>query len=188
MLDMSSSDLSAGKFKMDTDATEINASESVGRPIRAEVQPGFNGRVSIRLHPGRDFFPIPKHEGCQFRGDKALPESPHPLPDLVMGKLAGANTKVTNWLAAGEQNALLFVNDPVAALQAAGVGLTRAEAKAVSRSHAALREDAALPPGGRITALAVSATKRGKVGDGRPHAPHKPIEKTSGGDTRDCGC
>jgi len=150
---------------------EINTGVSALRPIKAVIQPGFDSTVSMRIVPGRDLFKDQPVPGCKPRGDRQAPERPHPLPGDLVIKLTEANTKMMSWLAGSNSNAMQFIDSPVAALEAAGVQLTRAEAKVLSRLHAAMREDVALPPGAQMSMLSVSATKRGKVGDVRPARP-----------------
>ena len=139
------------------------------QPIRATIQPGFDAKVSIRIVPGgRDILTSPPKAACRPRGDRPYGVRPHPFnPDLVV-KLTEANAGVSAWLAKDESNAKAYLDDPVAALGEAGVELTRAEAKAVSRSHALLKEDAVLPPGAQISSLDAIGVKRGKVGDRKP--------------------
>lgn len=171
------------------------------QPIRAIVQPGFDAKVSIRIVPGKDIFTEPPRPACRPRGDRPYGIRPLPYtPDLVV-KLTEANAGVSAWLAKDESNARAFLDNPVAALAEAGVDLTRAEAKAVSRTHALLKEDAVLPPGAQISTLDVVAVKRGKVGDrhpadkpaDRPSLEDRPTEKphdrpTHKPDRRGCGC
>src|SRR5690606_31458295 len=90
------------------------------------------------------------------------------FPVELVEKLVEANSRISAWLAKDPANARAYLDDPVAALGEAGVDLSRAEAKAVARAHAALKEEAVLPPGARIAALEAVAVKRGKVGDRTP--------------------
>ena len=170
--------------------------DSTVQPVRATIEPGFAGKVSIRFVPGRDPFTIPARSECAPRGDRPFVLQPLPFPPDLVVKLAEANKTVSAWLAKDPSNAQHFVDDPVAALGQAGIDLTRAEAKAVSRSHAALKEDAVFPPGAHLSNLEVTATARGKVGDARPGSrPHdKPTDNPGdtptpkpGGDAG-CGC
>ncbi|MBD8871159.1 hypothetical protein [Nocardioides donggukensis] len=156
------------------------ASADNSRPIKATIQPGFHSEVSIRIVPGRDFFKEPQREECAPRGDRPFVVRPMPLPTGLVDKLTEANTAVISWLAKDQANAQQFIDDPVAALERAGVELSRAEAKMLSRSNGALREDAVLPPGTSISKLTVSATKRGKVGDARPSKPSQDTSDDQG--------
>jgi hypothetical protein len=170
------------------------------QPIRATIQPGFDAKVSIRIVPGKDIFTTPPRPACQPRGDRPFKVRPFPYdPDLIT-KLTEASAGVSAWLAKDVSNAKAFLDDPVAALAEAGVELTRAEAKAVSRTHAVMKEDAVLPPGAQISTLDVVAVKRGKVGDRKPtdRPDDRPDDKPHGTthDTpthkptadRGCGC
>ena len=91
-----------------------------------------------------------------------------------MAKLQEANKAVVAWLAKDAAHPGLFLADPVAALGQAGVDLSRAELKTLSRSHAAVRAEAVLPPGAVVSALTVSSDRRGKVGDGSSDRPAPP--------------
>ncbi len=160
--------------------------EDVAQPIRATIEPGFAGTVSIRFMPGRDPFQIPTRPECAPRGDRPPRMPPIAISPSAVAKLTDANRKVINWLSEDAANAALFVEDPVGALARAGVELTRAEAKSVSRSHAAVKEDAVLPPGAQISTLEALATTKGKVGSARPDPTTDTTTKTSGGTAGSC--
>jgi hypothetical protein len=168
------------------------------RPITAVMQPGFDTSVAIRIVPATTPFPTQNGGGCAPRGDRNYTPPRPQLSDVLIGKLTEASGAVTTWLAKQPAHARLFINDPVTALQQAGVDLTRAEAKELARSHTAVRADAVLPPGAQLSELTVTATRRGKVSDGRPGRPVPNIpdpanpdptnpEKPTGG-AGGCGC
>jgi len=169
-------------------------SDVVSQPIRAVVQPGFDHAISIRLVPGRDMFATPIREGCQPRGDRPPRPWPWPFSEDLVAQLTDANTKLVAWLASGDDNSKQFLDDPVTALATAGIELSRADMKSIARSHAAVREDAVLPPGAKLTELKVTASRRGKVADvdtskagGRTHL--SPIDQPAVKPTRrTCGC
>jgi hypothetical protein len=170
------------------------ASDAVFHPIRAVIQPGFEHAVSIRIVPGRDMFAAPIAEGCQPRGDRPPRPWPWPFSEDLVAQLTDANTKLVAWLSSTDDNSKQFLDDPVTALASAGVELSRADMKSIARSHAAVREDAVLPPGAKLTALKVTASRRGKVGDvdtskagGRTHVG--PIDPPAvKPNRRTCGC
>jgi hypothetical protein len=187
---------------VEADAEVLVAGEPAvasARPIRATIQPGFDAKVSVRFVPGREILTGPPEPACRPRGDRPYGLRPIPYPTDLIDKLTDANGTVTAWLAKDAANARAFLDDPVAALAEAGVELTRAEAKVVSRTHAVVKEDAVLPPGARISTLDVVAVKRGKVGDRRdaerteprPTADTRPDKPTDRPDKRaagGCGC
>lgn len=167
----------------------VNADSGTSRPIRAQIEAGFDSTVSIRIVPGRDLFKEPQRGECSPRGDRPYGVRPTPFPAELVEKLTKANTAVIDWLARDTANAEQFIHDPVVALERAGVELTRAEAKVLSRSHGALRDDAVLPPGAAISTLTISATKRGKVGDVRPSKrPHDTPDDPDTGTAGDPAC
>lgn len=157
----------------DRDEVLISGEPSIGtvQPIKAVVAPGDEAKVSVRLVPGRDIKGIltePPKPTCQPRGDRPYGLGAVAFPVELVEKLVEANSRISAWLAKDPANARAYLDDPVAALGEAGVDLSRAEAKAVARAHAALKEEAVLPPGARIAALEAVAVKRGKVGDRTP--------------------
>jgi len=169
------------------------------RPIAATVQPGFETSIAIRIVPATTLFPV-EEGGCRPRGDLGYTPPRPVLSDDLVATLTESSGLVTAWLAKQAAHAQLFVDDPVAALQQAGVDLSRAQAKELTASHAAVKADAVLPPGGRLTDLSVTAVRRGKVGDTRPGRPIPPVETPVPGTTDptrpeqptggagDCGC
>ncbi|MDQ0000148.1 MULTISPECIES: hypothetical protein [Pseudarthrobacter] len=166
-----------------------NADSGTSRPIRVRIEAGFDSKVSIRIVPGRDLFKEPQREECSPRGDRPYAVRPIPFPADLVEKLVKANTAVIGWLAKDKANAEKFIHDPLVALERAGVELSRAEAKALSRSHGALRDEAVLPPGAAISTLTVSATTRGKIGDIRPSKrPHDTPDADVTGTAGDPGC
>jgi len=166
-------------------------------PIVTEVAPGFTGAISIRIVPGTQLFPEPPEATCAPRGDRPAAPRPITFTPGVVDVLTTADSAVIAWLAEDADHAAQFIADPLGALSRAGVELTRAQAQEVSRAHAAVRADAVLPPGARITKLAVTATRRGKVGDGRPvhdrpthdrPTDHQPTPDEPGTGDPGCGC
>jgi hypothetical protein len=151
--------------------------------VVARVPQGCSIRVDIRLEPSRGLdlsqaMPacVPR-QGSGTRGTGTL-GLPHGLAD----KLAKADGRVSDWLAADEANARAFLLDPVGSLAVAGVVLSRPERKALVRAHRTVKEAATIAPGARITRLAVSASTRKRVDD---PASGPPLRGRPGAD---CGC
>jgi len=157
-------------------------------PERADVvvvkmPQGYDARIVIRFVPGRDIRVTPALRGCQPRqGAPRRDAEPVPLPEGLAGKLREVNAKVVAWLARDDANPRLFLTRPVEALMKAGVELTRAEQKALTRAHGAVRETTVVPPGVRVAELSASANPRGRVGE------TKPTPRTADGNDSDCGC
>ena len=154
-------------------------------PVKAIVEPGFHTTINVRLLPARQVVIGDPKPGCQPRGGAPghLP-LPAPMPDGLPGRLLAANKSVVAWLTKDPANAELFLNDPVTALGRAGAELNRADAKALSRSHGQVREQAVLPPGAVVKKLTVRAAARGKVG---AQLPDRPTPSASGSGAG-CGC
>ena len=136
-----------------------------GEMVVAKVPQGFETRINIRLVPGRDVRFPPEIFGCRPRkGAPRRDAEPVPLPGSLAGKFAEVNRKVIEWLAREPANAQLFLERPVEALTKAGVDLTRAEQKALARSHRSVSDSIALPPGSKVIGLTASAFPKGRVG------------------------
>jgi len=177
--------------------TPGTATTGTAAPIVTQVAPGFTGGISIRIVPGTELFPKAPEATCTPRGDRPPAPRPFVISSAVEDVLTTANSAVIAWLAESRDNAEQFVADPVGALARAGVELTRAQANELRRAHGAVRYDAVLPPGARVTKLTVAATTRGKVGDGRPihdrpkhdrPTDDKPTHDRPGTGDPGCGC
>jgi hypothetical protein len=135
--------------------------------MTAVMHPGFDTSVAIRIVPATTPFPPGEGRGCAPRGDRNYASPRSQLSGVLIGKPTEVSGAVTTWLAKQPTHARSFVDD-LAALQQACVDLTWDEAKELAPGHAAVRADAVLPPGARLSELTVTATRRGKVSDGRP--------------------
>jgi hypothetical protein len=151
--------------------------------IIAQVPQGFTTKINVRLIPGKDIRIMPWDMGCQPRlGATRRDADPLALPGSLVGKLREANAKMLEWLSQDAAHARLFLEQPVSALLKAGVELTRAEQKALTRSHRAVRETAVVPPGVTLNTLTVSADPKRRIGMPRPSS------KQPNAPDSDCGC
>jgi hypothetical protein len=82
------------------------------------------------------------------------------LPAELAGKLRDADKQVMAWLERDDANAERFVRQPVEALHAAGVELSRAEHKLLLRLHEAAQETAVIPPGATVKVTATARKHR----------------------------
>jgi len=105
------------------------------------------------------------------------------LPPNLITKLLTANEHLINWLAQDPVNAEDFLGHPVEALMKAGIELTRADQKALTRAHAAARNAATIPPGARLVGLSATADVSGVVVD-----EHRSHPQGAGGNSQGCGC
>jgi len=161
----------------------LNGEVDSTRAVVARIPQGLETKVSVRILPAREIVLDPVRLGCQPRqGASRRDTQPLPLPEGLGDRLKEANRQIVAWLARDVANAAGYMADPVAALGAAGVELSRAEWKALSRTHQAVRDAAMVPPGLELVSEpAIKGVTRGKVGDvKRVDAPEKDAGGTPG--------
>jgi len=90
------------------------------------------------------------------------------LPRDLVDKLKKADKTVIAWLAKDEANARLFMARPAEALAKAGIDLTRADQKAIDRTHREVREVAVVGPGVKVASFTATAFPRGQIGKIKP--------------------
>lgn len=154
--------------------------------VVSRVPQGYDTNINIRLVPGRDIQLTPHRFGCRPRqGAPRRDAEPVDLPESLGDKLKDANKKVIDWLALDPANAQLFLAKPVEALVKAGVELSRAEQKALTRTHRAVAEASVVAPGVKVASLSASAHPTGRVGKLPPG-----LKGSNGREGReaDCGC
>ncbi len=147
-----------------------------GEMIVARVPQGYETNINVRLVPGRDveITPIPKR--CRPRqGAPRRDAEPLYLPPDLIGKLRDADRVVIAWLAQDKTNARLFMARPAEALVKAGVDLTRADQKAIDRTHSEVDQAAVVGPGVKVASFTATAFARGQIGKIKPSA--KPKDK-----------
>lgn len=146
-----------------------NASANGRQVLVAKVPQGYEANINIRLVPARDIRFTPEALGCKPRhGAVRRDTDPVALPESLPIKFKEANKKVAAWLAQEPANAKLFLERPVDALAKAGVDLTRAEIKALTRARRSADEAAVVAPGVKIVTLSASGYTSGRVGTVRP--------------------
>lgn len=144
--------------------------------IVAKVPQGYETNINVRLVPGRDVDITTVPTRCQPRkGAPRREAEPLDLPPDLIDKLKHADKAVVAWLAQDEANAKLFMARPAEALLKAGVNLTRADQKAIERTHREVREATVVGPGVNVTEFTVAAFPRGRIGKIKPGA--KPQDK-----------
>lgn len=144
--------------------------------IVAKVPQGYETNINVRLVPGRDFEITTILKGCRPRkGAPRRDAAPLNLPPDLIDKLKNADKTVVAWLALSEANARLFMVRPAEALVKAGVNLTRADQKAIERTHHEVREVTVVAPGVKVAEFTVAAFPRGQVGKIKPST--KPQDK-----------
>lgn len=145
-----------------------------GEMIVAKVPQGYETNINVRLVPGRDveITHIPK--GCRPReGAPRRDAEPLDLPPDLIDKLKNADKAVVAWLAQDEANARVFMARPAEALVKAGVDLTRADQKAIDRTHREVGQAAVVGPGVKVASFTATAFPRGHIGKIKPGAKPK---------------
>lgn len=138
-------------------------------PVVARVPQGFDANVKIRFLPERSIDVLTRPKGCHPRqGAERNNTDTVALPPELPGRLKERSKAVVAWLAKSPDNARAFLDNPVEALAQAELGFERAELKALSRTHEAVRNSAVLGPGVSLETLEVEGATRGKVGDRKP--------------------
>ena len=102
------------------------------------------------------------------------------LPGNLLARLKDANERVIGWIAASETNARLFTENPARALKEARVELSRSDEKAIARAREELSDEAALPPGTRLTGISAKGYARGEVGKIATVPAREPAAKKRG--------
>jgi hypothetical protein len=146
-------------------AVSQQATSGASSAVMVQVPQEIESKIAVRLLPIREVV-LESVLGCQPRRRSPRRDAqPIPLPEGLAAKLKGANKRMIEWLARDSAAPGQFMADPVGTLVAAGVELSRAEQKALSRAHEAVRDVAVVPPGMKVAKFTVKATRSGKVGD-----------------------
>lgn len=156
-----------------SDSAINGAASDRGEMIVAKVPQGYETNINVRLVPGRDveFTAI---KGCRPReGAPRRDAEPLDLPPDLIAKLKNADKTVVAWLAQDEANARLFMARPAEALVKAGVDLTRADQKALDRTHREVGQAAVVGPGVKVASFTATAFPQGHIGRIKPGAKPK---------------
>jgi hypothetical protein len=148
--------------------------------VVATVPQGYATTINLRLVRGVDFERVIEARGCQPRkGAQRRDAELVDLPAEVVEKLKEADQAVVAWLAEDEANVKRFLSQPALALAEAGVKLTRADQKAIARSHREVKEATVVAPGVKVAEINAAAFPRGKVGKvgNGSRTPNRPNRK-----------
>jgi hypothetical protein len=142
------------------------AGEMVTKVVKAQVPQEYDAKFNVRIVPGRSLgsvLEVKPH--CKPRGHRQgwFPGGLRIDPGLV-ATLAKADKAVVAWLARDAANAQRFLANPVAAMRDAGVELSRAEEKALSRASAAAAAARQVGPGVNVASVTAQAFPDGRVG------------------------
>ncbi|MFD4459622.1 hypothetical protein [Nocardia sp. NPDC058480] len=139
--------------------TDFAASPARPRPDRvgARVPQGYNLNIRIRFGARQGALSCVADESHHPRVGSAAATTR--LPKALVFKLEESDPKIVNWLAQNASNRQLFIAQPVDALVAAGVELTRYERKVLQRIHRAAGETNVLPPGAELAEVTVTTAK-----------------------------
>lgn len=161
----------ASEFALNTDASDQ------GEMIVAKVPQGYDTNINMRLVPGRNVDIIDIFKMCRSRtGVPRREAEPLILPQDLIDKIKKADKTVIKWLAHDEANARLFMARPAEALLKAGVDLTRAEQKAIDRTHHEVVQVSIVSPGVKVARFTAAAFQRGQIGKFKPDS--KPKDKS----------
>lgn len=154
-----------------SDCAKKTDASNQGEMIVVKVPQGYETNINLRLVPGRDVEIVPTREECRPRkGAPRRDAEPLDLPPDLVVKLKDADKAVVAWLAEDGANARLFVARPAEALLKAGVDLTRADQKAIDRTHREVAQAAVVGPGVKVVSFTATAFPRGHIGRIKPGA------------------
>jgi hypothetical protein len=147
-----------------------SGSANLEKLVMAKVPQDFNANFRIRLVPARDLdLSAEREERCRPRGQrKGWTVGPPTLDGKLIATLNKADATMITWLAKDPTNARRFLSAPVAAMREAGVELSRAEAKALSRANEAAQAARVVGPGVRVASLVAEAYPNGRIGRLKP--------------------
>jgi hypothetical protein len=147
--------------KSNTDNPTLRASVDSRTRVRGAIRPGFTAELNIRILPGLEFnFDYPRNEYQPFSRAYRRSGNPMELSADLKKKLRESNKEVVQWLTSSDQNPKEFLANPVKALLAAGVQLSRVEQKALMRIRQAGVLNSVVPPGAEISTFTVTAASR----------------------------
>ncbi len=152
-------------------ALKTAAANYNGELVFGRVPQGYNTNINVRVVAIRDLDLFPVTLGCQPRGggkSNPLTNVGTLLPVELIGKLKEADKTFVQWLAQDEANTKLFLEQPLEALNKAGIEFTRAEQKALARTQTETENSRLVAPGVKITQLSVTAHPNGRIGEIKP--------------------
>jgi len=136
----------------------------LAKVVLAKVPQDYDAKFNLRLVPGHTLGAAGQREvKCRPRGN-SLGWTPGVLDAGLVATLSRADKAMVAWLAKDGANAQRFLAEPVAAMREAGVELSRAEEKALSRAHAEAQSARVVGPGVKVAAIDAQAHPTGQVG------------------------
>ncbi|WP_249644679.1 hypothetical protein [Nocardia sputi] len=142
----------------DCDTDSAASSARLDR-VGARVPQGYKLNVRIRFGARQGALKHLTDVSRHAQGGTATAAAGTGLPKALASKIEESDRKIVNWLAKNAANRQLFITQPVDALVAAGVDLTRFERKLLQRIHRAAGETNVLPPGAELAEVAVTTAK-----------------------------
>jgi hypothetical protein len=137
--------------------------------VRAKRHQAYELNLNVRLLPAGSI-PSTIKLACQPRqGAERIQKDPVELPESTRTWLLQVNRLVIAWLQKDPQNQQAFMADPIAAVQAAGVKLDRAQHKELLRLRESFGTAQAVVPGLQIRSIRPVSAK-----PDRPGIPIKP--------------
>jgi hypothetical protein len=134
--------------------------------VKANVPQGYEAKFNIRIVPGRSIKDaIDLRPDCKPRGHRqGWTAGTLGLTPEVVAVLARSDKAMTAWLAKDAANAQRYLANPVAAMREAGVDLSRAEEKTLSRLNAEVNDARKIPSAGNVASIAATMYPNGRVG------------------------
>lgn len=160
------------------DASDTEVTKAVKAQVPQEARASFN----LRIVPGRTLEgALERQRACRPRGH-SQPWTPGllGLDEALVKTLARADKVMVAWLARDAGNAQRFLASPVSAMREAGIELSRAEEKALTRAIEAAASARTVGPGVDVASMKVQAFPNGRVG--------APGGRKPDGKTDDFGC
>ncbi|MFZ5817346.1 MAG: hypothetical protein ACOY93_18945, partial [Bacillota bacterium] len=124
-----------------------------------KINQAYEVNLNVDILPAGKIPPAVKLN-CQPRqGAERVTKDPLELPESTRTWVLEMNQVVTAWLSKDRKNQLLFLADPVGALQKAGIRLDRARLKELARLRESLGTAQAVLPGLQIRSVRTAAVK-----------------------------
>jgi hypothetical protein len=138
------------------------ATVSATQMVKGQIPQGFEATLNMRLVPGSSLNNPGVLLGCQPRGNSS--GGWHAVSPQLTAIFAQADQTMVAWLAKDPSNAQSFLANPVAAMKAAGVQLSREQEKALSQATATAEAARFVAPGVKVTSLSAAMYPNDKVG------------------------
>lgn len=154
--------------------------------VKAKISQEFDVKIKVQIIPSADIGRLPFLKRCMPRkgGDRRDAE-PLDLPESIKSNFKEINAKVMEWLNASLENRKQYMSDPVNSLIKAGIKLTNADQKALSRNFKEVQANMIVAPGFNIKDFKVSAGTKERNTPGKSTGSTLDSKRKL---SKDCGC